>query len=143
MKPGIALLLCTGLALTACGGAMTPEEAAAEEAAALATSEAALGSCANWSTWTNTGVTSCAPRSTCGTYWVCERRLKGDEPESVAGGPESSAPVCRAGEVAVPYTRPGLYNQQSSYRVCFDAAGNYTHTEYQYQTVFSVCGGGC
>ncbi|WP_375760171.1 hypothetical protein [Corallococcus exercitus] len=132
--------MCTGLALTACGGAMTPEEAAAEEAA-LTTSEAALGSCANWSTWTNTGVTTCAPRSTCGSYWRCEPlRNAGDAP-SVAGGPEYRPPLCPEGEVAVQYYNPGKFNQQSSYRVCFDAAGNYTHTEYQYQSVFSVCGG--
>ncbi|RKG82458.1 hypothetical protein [Corallococcus terminator] len=147
MKPGTSLLravalVCTGLALTACGGAMTPEEAAAEEALALATSEAELGSCGTWSGWTNTGVTSCAPKNTCGGYWVCEPFVRGGDPESLigGGGSENSAPSCREGEVAVRYYNLGTSNQQSSYRVCFNAAGTYTHTEYQYQAVFSACG---
>ncbi|RKH59230.1 hypothetical protein D7W81_27650 [Corallococcus aberystwythensis] len=132
--------MCTGLALTACGGALTPEEAAAEETAALATSEAALASCGTWSSWTNTGATSCEPRSTCGSEWRCEPNLKGGDAQSLTGGPEGLIPVCPPGESAVRYDKNGRFNQQSSYRVCFDAAGNYTHTEYQYQSVFSACG---
>ncbi|WP_277991507.1 hypothetical protein [Corallococcus macrosporus] len=38
------------------------------------------------------------------------------------------------------YDKPGTLIEQSSYRVCFDAAGNYTHTEYQYQSVNGACG---
>ncbi|WP_147450319.1 hypothetical protein [Corallococcus carmarthensis] len=145
MKPGVSLLravawVCTSLALTACGGAMTPEEAAADEAA-LATSEAALGSCGTWSGWANTGATTCQPNASCGNYWVCERRLKADDAPSIAGGPEQRPPVCPSGEVAVMYYELGKYNQQSQYRVCFDAAGTYTHTEWQYQTVSGGCSG--
>ncbi|WP_253908908.1 hypothetical protein [Corallococcus exiguus] len=143
MKPGMSLMLCMGLALTACGGAMTPEEAAAEETATLATAEAALDSCGTWSSWSNTGATACEPSSTCGSYWACESRLNADDAESLSGGPEHRIPVCPPGQSAVLRYNPAKYNQQSSYRVCFDAAGNYTRTEYQYQTVFSVCGGGC
>ena len=142
MKPGIALLLCTGLALTACGGAMTPEEAAAEESAALATSEASLaGSCGTWSGWTNTGATSCKPNSSCGTYWRCERQLAADPAPVRDDGPQQRPPVCPIGQVAVMYYELGSFNQQSQYRVCFDAAGNYTHTEWQYQTVAGSCTG--
>ncbi|CAM3189445.1 hypothetical protein G4177_33665 [Corallococcus sp. ZKHCc1 1396] len=146
MKSGTSLLravalVCTSLALTACGGAMTPEEAAAEEAMALASVEAELGSCGTWSGWSNTGASSCAPQSSCGFYWVCEPWAKGGDPESLVGGggSEDAAPVCPVGETARRYNNPGRFNQQSSYRVCFNAAGTYTHTEYQYQSVFNTC----
>ncbi|WP_147447244.1 hypothetical protein [Corallococcus sp. CA054B] len=141
MKPGIALLLCTGLALTACGGAMTPEEAAAEETAALATSEAELASCGTWSGWTNTGVSSCQPNSACGNYWRCEPRLAPEAAPALDDGPQQRPPVCPSGQVAVMYYELGKYNQQSQYRVCFDSAGNYTHTEWQYQNVSGGCSG--
>ncbi|CAM3190246.1 hypothetical protein G4177_33715 [Corallococcus sp. ZKHCc1 1396] len=147
MKPGSSLLRAvalvgTSLALTACGGVMTPEEAAAEEAAALATVEAELGSCGTWSSWTNTGTTSCAPSTMCDFYWVCERLLKEDDAESILGegGSVNRPPVCPSGQTAVRRYESGRSNQQSSYRVCFNDAGTYTHTEYQYQTVFSTCG---
>jgi hypothetical protein len=145
MKPGSSLLravagVCAGLALTACGGAMTPEETGAEQAA-LATSEAALASCGTWSGWTNTGTTTCEPNGSCGHYWVCEWRLKADEAPAIDGEPQQRPPVCPSGQVAVMYYNLGKYNQQSQYRVCFDAAGNYTHTEYQYQKVSGGCSG--
>ncbi|WP_338278651.1 tetratricopeptide repeat protein [Corallococcus caeni] len=137
MKAGVSLLravagVCMGLALTACGGPMTPEEAVAEEAM-LATTEAALGSCANWSEWTNTGATYCDSRPGCGYEWRCEPWLKG-------GDAQSLIPVCPDGETPVRYDKPGTFIEQSSYRVCFDEAGNYTHTEYQYQSVAGACG---
>ncbi|MCY1041286.1 hypothetical protein OV208_08145 [Corallococcus sp. bb12-1] len=146
MKPGTSLLravalVCTSLALTACGGAMTPEEAAAEEALALATSEAELGSCGTWSGWTNTGASSCGATTSCGFYWVCEPFAKEGDPESLVGGGgiEGAAPSCPIGETARRYNYLGRFNQQSSYRVCFNEAGTYTHTEYQYQNIFNTC----
>ena len=120
MKPGVALLravavVCTSLALTACGGPMTQEEAAAAEAEALVSQEAELGSCANWSGWYWDGYSiSCGVRLSCGTscdeYGQCE-------------------------------VNPAAYKQEYSYRTCFDQYGNYTHTEYQYRRgSFSYCG---
>ncbi|GMT95921.1 hypothetical protein KH5H1_00400 [Corallococcus caeni] len=145
--PGMSLLrvvagVCTGLALTACGGPMTPEEAAVEDAA-LATSESALGSCGTWSEWSNTGSQYCMDNRSCGSYLYCEGDELAGNTRSIAGGggPENAPPLCEDG--TPPYWRgkPGLSNLQSSYRVCFDAAGNYTHTEYQYQYAFGgTCG---
>ena len=146
MKAGASLLravalVCTSLALTACGAAMTPEEAAAGEAAALATVESELGSCGTWSGWTNVGVADCQTSTSCGFYYRCERYLKAGDPESAPdeGGPENRPPACPPGETAVRYYNDGLYNKQSSYRVCFNDAGTYTHTEYQYQNVLNSC----
>ncbi|RKH37945.1 hypothetical protein D7V93_41575 [Corallococcus llansteffanensis] len=120
---------------------MTPEEAAAEEAAALATVEAELGSCGTWSSWTNTGATTCDSMTTCGYYWACEASAKGDDAGSVAGGgSENLIPVCPPGESPVRRYNLGKSLQQSSYRVCFNEAGTYTHTEYQYQYVAGTCG---
>ncbi|RUO90486.1 hypothetical protein D7Y11_24930 [Corallococcus sp. AB018] len=144
--PGMSLLrvvvgVCTGLALTACGGPMTPEEAAAEEAS-LATTEAALGSCANWSEWINSGGQYCSDNRACGLYWYCEGDPMAAAPRSITGGgPEHLPPPCDDGSYPYQRGKPGLFNQQYSYRVCFDAGGTYTHTEYQYQYAFSgTCG---
>ncbi|MBN9684325.1 hypothetical protein JYJ93_17935 [Corallococcus sp. NCSPR001] len=134
--------VCTGLALTACGGPMTAEEAAAEEAS-LATAEAALGSCATWSEWSNTGEQICTDNRTCGYYWYCEGDPMAVNTRSLAGGggPETLPPPCDDGSYPYQRGKPGLSNLQSSYRVCFDASGTYTHTEYQYQYAFSgTCG---
>lgn len=111
MKPGVTLLravagVCTSLALTACGGPMTEQEAAAEEAEALATQEAEAGSCANWSGWSWDGTSvTCAPRLSCGTY--CDEFGHCD-------------------------ANPATVTREHRYRVCFDQWGNYTHTEYEY-----------
>lgn len=120
MKPGVTLLrvvavVCTSLALTACGGPMTEEEAAAVEAEALVSQEAEVGSCAGWSEWLWDGSsTTCYPRLSCGTY--CDEFGNCD-------------------------VNLAAYAQQYSYRVCFDQYGNYTHTEYQYRTGgFLSCG---
>ncbi|MBZ4333653.1 hypothetical protein [Corallococcus sp. AS-1-12] len=134
MKSGMALLLCTGLALKACGGAMTPEESAA-----LATSEAALSSCGEWVGWSDTGLERCMASSICGTTWVCEPRLTADAAPSLDEGPQQRPPVCPSGQVAVPYTNLGMMRYQFQYRACYDDAGNYTHTEYQYRNYASSC----
>lgn len=129
MKPGVALLravavVCTSLALTACGGPMTEEEAAAVEAEAaqvsvepeaLATQEAETYACTNWSAyaWDGSSIT-CAIVLRCGT--VCD-------------------------EYGNCEVNPAAFQELSSYRVCFDQYGNYTHTEYQYkQGSFLYCG---
>ncbi len=149
MKPGVALLravalVCTGLALTACGGALTEEEAAAMEAEALASQEAEVGSCANWSTeWTNSGYTYCGESTLCGYYWVCEPwARKGDStPSARAGGDgESAVPVCPDGYEPVRYGNPATMAQQYIYRVCWNEDGSYSHTEYQYRYTRSYCG---
>nr|WP_240359565.1 hypothetical protein [Pyxidicoccus trucidator] len=129
------------LALTACGGDLTPEEAALLEADALAQAESELGSCANWSQWYNNGATTCEYRS-CGFYWYCPgdplravpSNNSGDKPDGLL------PPPCEDGSYPTREYNPGTFAQQESYRVCFDAAGNYTHTEYQYQTALSTCG---
>ncbi|MBN9684324.1 MULTISPECIES: hypothetical protein [unclassified Corallococcus] len=138
MKPGVALLLCTGLALTACGGAMTHEEATAGETT-LATSEAALITCGDWVGWSDTGVVRCLSNPDCGTTWVCEPRLKADDAPSLDDGPQQRPPVCPAGQVAVPYVNSGMMRYQFQYRACYDEALNYTHTEYQYRNYASSC----
>ena len=120
MKPVVTLLravslVCAGLALTACGGPMTEEEATALESEALASQKAELGSCTNWSEWYWDGSsTTCGVRLSCGTYcdgYTCE-------------------------------VNPAAFKLMSSYRVCFDQNGNYTHTEYQAprQGGFLSCG---
>jgi hypothetical protein len=130
MKPGVVLLraaavVCTSLALTACGGPMTEEEAAALEAEAsraeavepeaLASQEAEVGACTTWSaySWDGSSI-ACGVRFSCGTY--CD-------------------------EYGNCEVNPAAYRQESSYRVCFDEYGNYTHTEYQYRRgAFLYCG---
>jgi hypothetical protein len=135
------VLMSTSLALTACGGAMTEEEAAALEAEALATSSADLGSCAGWSQWYNTGATSCGTHSTCGYTWSCDYYVRGGESGLAAGGgTEEQAYYCDDGSPAYRIYNPATFSQQESYRVCFDQYGNYTHTEYQYTSVKSSCG---
>lgn len=120
MKPGVTLLravalMCTSLALTACGGTMTEEEAAAVEAEALSSQQAELSSCGTWSAWYWDGSSiTCGVRLACGTncdeYGYCE-------------------------------VNPAAYKQEYSYRTCFDQYGNYTHTEYQYKRgAYLYCG---
>ena len=118
MRSGVVWLrtiamVCTSLALTACVGPMTEEETAVEQEAtavegeALASQTAAAGSCAGWSAWDWDGSsTICGVRFTCGTY--CDE----------------------FGNCGV---NPASYEQEYSYRVCFDQNGNYSYTEYQYQ----------
>jgi hypothetical protein len=130
MKPGVTLLraiagVCTSLALTACGGPMTEQEAAAVEAEAaqavpveneaLASQEAEVGSCANWSGWYWDGSSiTCGRVLRCGTY--CDEYGNCD-------------------------VNPAAFQQLYRYRACFDQWGNYTHTEYQYtQGSYLYCG---
>lgn len=126
MRSGVVLLrtvavVCTSLALTACVGPMTEEEtvveqeAAAAEGEALAPQTAAVGSCAGWSAWGWDGYsTTCGVRLACGTY--CDENGN-----------------C--------YVNPASYEQDYSYRVCFDQSGNYAYTEYQYRSgTFLSCG---
>jgi hypothetical protein len=149
MKAGITLLravavVCTGLALSACGGAMTEQEAAAPETEALATSEAELGSCANWSTeWYNTGNSWCDQSTACGYYWDCEPVwARGGDEASLAGGGQEDENIiyCPDGYEPVRRGKDATFAEQYSYRVCFDEAGNYTHTEYQYRGARTACG---
>ncbi len=148
MKVGTTLLravavVCTSLALTACGGAMTEEEAAAVEAEALASQEAEVGACTNWTTeWYNTGTPWCEGSTACGSYWECEPYARKDNTESaLAGNPEDENIIyCPDGYTPVRYGRDATFTQQYSYRVCFDEAGNYTHTEYQYRNARTACG---
>src|SRR5262245_15045235 len=99
-------LVCTSLALTACVGPATEEEAAAmeEEAAAveveaLTSQTPSVGSCANWSSWYWDGYSvTCGVRLSCGTY--CDDFGNCD-------------------------VNPASYKQEYSYRVCFDQYGNY------------------
>ncbi len=136
------VLMSTGLALTACGGAMTEEEAAAMEAEAMTTSEADLGSCATWSEWSYAGPGYCGTHSTCGFTWSCDYMARGggSGPTAMGGNVEQQALYCDDGSLAYKIFNPANYDQQSSYRVCFDAGGNYTHTEYQYRYAKSTCG---
>ncbi len=112
MRSGLVLLrtvavVCTSLALTACVGPMTEEETAVEDEA-LASQTAAVGSCAGWSAWGWDGYsTTCGVRLSCGTY--CDE----------------------FGNCGV---NPASYEQEYSYRVCFDQYGNYAYTEYQYRS---------
>lgn len=129
------------LAVTACGGEeLTSEELASLEAEALATSEAELGSCAGWSQWISSGQTTCEYRS-CGYTWQCVPGYAHGGDTSVRGEqPDSLIPHCEPGTVLVREYNPATFAQQYSYRACFNEAGTYTHTEYQYQTVFATCG---
>ena len=126
MWSGVVLLrtvavVYTSLALTACVSPMTEEETAAEQEVssvkgeALAPQTAAGGSCANWSGWDWDGYsTTCNVRLACGTY--CDEFGNCD-------------------------VNPATYEQQYSYRVCFDQFGNYAYTEYQYrQGPYLSCG---
>jgi hypothetical protein len=114
MKPAVALLravavVCTSLALTACGGPMTEEEAAAVEAEALVSQEAEVGACTNWSSyyWDGSSINCDGVRLGCGTW--CDEY----------------------GNCGV---NPATFQTLTSYRTCYDQWGNYTHTEYRYTT---------
>ncbi|WP_375771485.1 hypothetical protein NR798_11450 [Archangium gephyra] len=130
-------LMTTGLALTACGGAMTEEEAAALEAESMNTSAAELGSCAGWSEWSATGGSYCGSHSTCGYTWSCDYLRNGG---TTAMDVNQQIYYCDDGSPAYKVYNPATFSEQSSYRVCFDQYGNYTHTEYQYQYAKSACG---
>ncbi|MDC0710280.1 hypothetical protein POL68_17525 [Stigmatella sp. ncwal1] len=136
------VLMSTGLALTACGGATTEEESAAMEAETLTTSEADLSSCAGWSEWYFSGPGYCGTHSTCGFTWSCDYLLHGGEGESKAtsGDMEKLAYYCEDGSLAYKIYNPATFDTQESYRTCFDQYGNYTHTEYQYRYAKSACG---
>jgi hypothetical protein len=145
MKTGMLraiALVSTGLALTACGGAMTEQEAAAAEAEALATSEAELGACTNWSAeWVGTGNAYCDESFSCGYYWSCDPWMRGGGETALAGGPaEENIIYCPDGYDPVRHGKDATFSEQYSYRVCFDEAGNYTHTEYQYRYTRTACG---
>ncbi|SEU05708.1 hypothetical protein [Stigmatella erecta] len=137
-----AVLMSTGLALTACGGAMTEEDAAAMEAETLTTSTAGLSSCAGWSEWYFSGPGYCGTHSTCGYTWSCDYLLNAGEkgPTDLGGDMEKRALYCDDGSLAYRIYNPATFDQQASYRTCFDASGNYTHTEYQYRYAKSTCG---
>jgi hypothetical protein len=135
------VLMSTGLALTACGGTMTEEEVAAMEAEALDTASADLGSCAGWSEWYGTGSTYCGIHSACGFTWSCDSYARGGESgPSAMGNVEEQIYYCGDGTPAYKIINPATFSMQESYRVCFDQYGNYTHTEYQYQSAMSTCG---
>jgi hypothetical protein len=139
MKSAIQLLSAlvgASLALTACGGAMTEQEAM--EAEALAQSEAALSACTNWSEWSTVG-TSCEARG-CGFDWVCGGWADGSKDAADGETPEGLIPYCEDGSTPIRVNRLSTYNLRQSYRVCFDAYGNYTHTEYMTDTAFGTCG---
>lgn len=127
------------LALAACGGEMTPDEAAAAESEALAQSEAELGSCANWSEYIPTGNQYCANRG-CGYTWECGFAKSPDEAAKGTETPDQNIIYCDDGSTPVRVANPGTYAETYSYRVCFDEAGNYTHTEYQYSSSLVTCG---
>ncbi|MCP3139449.1 hypothetical protein [Pyxidicoccus xibeiensis] len=134
-------LVGASLALTACGGDLPPAEAGALEADALGQAESELGSCANWSEWNNSGATTCEYRS-CGFYWHCDGEWLAGAPANDSGAEpdELLPPPCEDGSYPYRVNNPGTFAQQYSYRACFNEAGTYTHTEYQYQNVLSTCG---
>ncbi|MFP2908332.1 hypothetical protein ACLESD_25425 [Pyxidicoccus sp. 3LFB2] len=135
----VAMVSAT-LALTACGGEeLAGEELASVDTETLASSEAELGSCANWSEWSNTGQAYCDYRS-CGFRWECGyvRNPNGDT--SARAEQDENIIYCEDGTVAMRVYNPGTFSEQSSYRVCFNEAGTYTHTEYQYRSVLATCG---
>ncbi|MFP2931970.1 hypothetical protein ACLESO_43755 [Pyxidicoccus sp. 3LG] len=132
------------LAMAACGGDLASEEPMAPEADALVQAESELGSCANWSQWIANGSYTCDANTSCGSTWQCIPGLRGgDDTASLQGGdgePDEFIPTCDPGYVLVRVGNPGRYNQEYSYRACFNEAGTYTHTEYQYRYVAGVCG---
>lgn len=135
------VLMSTSLALTACGGAMTEEEAAALEAEALSTSSAELGSCAGWSEWYNTASSYCGTHTSCGYTWSCDYLAReGSDGLAAVGGGEQQLYYCDDGSVGYKIYNPATKTQQESYRACFDQYGGYTHTEYQHQYAMTSCG---
>ncbi|MCP3143461.1 hypothetical protein [Pyxidicoccus xibeiensis] len=134
-------LVGASLALAACGGELTPEEAASLEADALGQAESELGSCANWSEWNNTGATTCEYQG-CGYYLSCDDYIAGMLADDSTEEPDKAPPPLCPDGYSYPHRvyNPGTFAQQYSYRACFNEAGAYTHTEYQYQNVLSTCG---
>jgi hypothetical protein len=99
-----AVAISASAALAACVEPVELDDGAAGEEA-LSSHSSALGACTGWSSWYWDGSsTTCGVRLACGTY--CDEFGNCD-------------------------VNPATFGQESSYRVCFDAAGNYTHTEYQ------------
>ncbi|QSQ28575.1 hypothetical protein JY651_47850 [Pyxidicoccus parkwayensis] len=127
------------LAMAACGGEMTPEEAANLENEALAQSESELGSCNNWSEFTPTGSQFCDYRG-CGSYLTCDPEYVKNPDAAAKGTGEENIYYCPDGSPPWRVYRPGTFAETSSYRVCFDQYGNYTHTEYQYSSTLVTCG---
>jgi len=145
MKAGITLLravavVCTGLALTACGGAMTEQEAASSEV--LATSEAELGWCGTWTTeWYNSGNSYCDESLSCGYYGDCVPYARQGDESALAGGQEDENVIyCPEGYEPIRRGKDATFAEQYSYRVCWNEYGQYTHTEYQYRSTRTACG---
>jgi hypothetical protein len=115
MKRWCSLLVFTSLALTACMTPATDDEELAADEQALTSPTTLAGSCGTWSSWSWDGQSAtCGVRLSCGTY--CDQNG-----------------VCEV--------NPASNKLESSYRVCFDQYGNYTHTEYQYRSGgFIACG---
>jgi hypothetical protein len=102
----VALAISASVALAGCVEPIALEEGLPGEEA-LSAQSSALGACTGWSGWYWDGSsTTCDVRLACGTY--CD-----------------DSGVCDV--------NPATYKQEYSYRVCFDASGGYTHTEYQYR----------
>ncbi|QSQ22510.1 hypothetical protein JY651_46620 [Pyxidicoccus parkwayensis] len=127
------------LAMAACGGEMTPEEAALAENEALTQSESELGSCNNWSEYNPTGNTFCDYRS-CGYTWTCDDWYAKGSNAAAKETPDENILYCENGMPAYRVPNPGTFAETYSYRVCFDQYGNYTHTEYQYSSSLMACG---
>jgi hypothetical protein len=134
-----AMMVGASLAMAACGGPMTPEEAATLENDAVAQSESELGSCNGWSEWIPTGNQTCEYRG-CGSYLTCDPEyIKGQDGAAKVNDGENML-YCPDGGPAWRVYNPGTFNETYSYRVCFDQYGNYTHTEYQYSSALAACG---
>ncbi|MCP3144637.1 hypothetical protein [Pyxidicoccus xibeiensis] len=137
-------VLGASLAMAACGGDLASEEPLAPEAAALAQTEAELGACTAWSEWTATGYYYCLTHLNCGGTWQCipELRNGGDTTslQGQDGEPDEFIPECPPGTVLTRVLNPSRTDEQMSYRVCFNEAGTYTHTERQYRNFTAACG---